>query len=201
MDGGMIERRTTVVFSYRWLRRSRYILTFTVIPVALVARLATAVIRAGRVDAVRMLVATVQVRGLALVHLDAVELVQLPVAGQTLAHVRTERVDAARVQMAVITIRTTLLSAFVDVCRRGRGWEKEIYVSDPSLDLSFGATAQTRSPARCYKGPWATFFADTKLLISSSCPCSVWEQSTRRRDVACFSGSVAPNLIGADVSG
>lgn len=58
--------------------------------------------------------------GLALVHLDAVELVQLPVAGQTLAHVRTERVDAARVQMAVIAIKTTLLSALVDVYRKDR---------------------------------------------------------------------------------
>lgn len=87
---------------------------FTVVPVALVARLAAAVIRAGRVDAVRVLVAAV-LPGLALVHLDAVELVQLPVAGQTLAHVRTERVDAARVQMAVIAIKTTLLSALVDV--------------------------------------------------------------------------------------
>lgn len=76
-------------------------------------------IRAGRVDAVRVLVAAV-LPGLALVHLDAVELVQLPVAGQTLAHVRTERVDAARVQMAVIAIKTTLLSALVDVYRKDR---------------------------------------------------------------------------------
>lgn len=71
-------------------------------------------VRAGRVAAVRVLVAAV-LAGLALVHLDAVELVQPPVAGHALAHVRAERVDAPRVQMAVITIKTTLLSALVNV--------------------------------------------------------------------------------------
>lgn len=85
-----------------------------VVPVALVARLAATVVRAGRVAAVRVLVAAV-LAGLALVHLDAVELVQPPVAGHALAHVRAERVDAPRVQMAVITIKTTLLSALVNV--------------------------------------------------------------------------------------
>lgn len=136
-------------------------------------------IRAGRVDAVRMLVATVHVRRFALVHLDAVELVQLPVAGQTLAHVRTERVDAARVQMAVITIRTTLLSAFVDVWW-WRGGVKKKYVSDSSLDLSFGAVTELMTPAfaRWLGGSWATFFADTKMANLFQLP--IFRRSNQR---------------------
>lgn len=85
--------------------------------------------------------------GLALVHLDAVELVQLPVAGQTLAHVRTERVDAARVQMAVITIKTTLLSALVDVYRTRLEMEKlmsDLWGPDFPLGAERGRLTQRR---------------------------------------------------------